>query len=116
QLMRVDGIGWDQLGQGNPSSLRTEYVIAFVSLGMHSPQDLTAKFTAAGVGSLDTTIGTYPVDAGAVGDIADAHCSIASAAAAGQNVAAARTSLARGNFAAARVTAPCASGCPADCG
>jgi hypothetical protein len=113
KFVQGDGITWSGVS-ANPSPLLTNYVIAYTSLGFGTKSDLTATFTAAGVGTKDTTITAYTPDAQAVGDIADAHCAIAAAPAASQP--AALVALRKGDYKTAKVTAPCGPKCPAECG
>ena len=112
ELIQRDGLKWRQVSP-NPSPLLTEYVIAYVSLGMRTPTDLTQSFVAAGVGTKDTRIPPYSVSAENVGDIADAHCSINAHNPRPEEALAA---LKRGDFQNTLVAAACGAGCPAECG
>jgi hypothetical protein len=122
KLIEADGAHWDDLGD-NPSALRSHYVIAYLQLGLGTTTDLTAStFTAAGVGKLDDSI-SYTPDPGVVGDIADAHCSIAAAthdpAIAKGTIDAALDKLRHGDYAAAKVASKACQktdDCPAECG
>jgi hypothetical protein len=110
-FVQKDGLSWPQVAP-NPSPLLTEYVIAYLSVGFATRQDLTPTFVNAGVGTKDTQIPSYFVDAAAVGDIADAHCSIAAATV---STTAARAALARGDYRNAKVPAACGAKCPSTC-
>jgi hypothetical protein len=112
KLIQADGVKWTGVAK-NPSPLLSAYVIAYVSLGFQTKQDLTATFTAAGVGSKDPQTPAYTVDATMVGDVADAHCAIAAATA---DVTAARAALRKGDYKTAKVKAACGAKCPAECG
>ena len=116
-LVRADGIQWDSMGVANPSPLRSEYVMAYLQLGFRTATDLTqSDFVASGVSRATSQDAAYVVSAANVGDIADAHCSIASARASGTNVTSALQKLRAGDFRGARVAnAPCGT-CPAECG
>jgi hypothetical protein len=116
-LVRADGLQWDRLGVANPSALRTEYVIAYLQLGLRTAVDLTqSDFVSAGVSRATHQDAAYVISATNVGDNADAHCSIASARASGTNVTSALSRLRAGDFRGARVpNAPCGSTCPAEC-
>jgi hypothetical protein len=117
-LVRGDGLHWDTVAPGNPSPVRTEYVIAYLQLGFRTRADLTqSDFVAAGVSRATDQDPAYTITAAAVGDIADAHCSIASARGAGRDVSTALDRLRHGNFAGARMSAAsCGATCPAECG
>jgi hypothetical protein len=96
--------------------LRSEYVMAYLQLGFRTATDLTqSDFVASGVSRATSQDAAYVVSSTNVGDIADAHCSIASARASGTNVTAALQKLRSGDFRGARVAnAPCGT-CPAEC-
>jgi hypothetical protein len=115
-LVRADGLRWDSLGVANPSPLRSEYVIAYLQLGLRTTTDLTqSEFVAAGVSHGTSQDAPYVVSPTNVGDIADAHCSIVAARAAGTNVTSNLTKLRSGDFRGAKVpNAPC-GGCPSEC-
>jgi hypothetical protein len=80
KLIQADGFDdWASVSP-NPSPLLSEYVMAYLHLGLGAKSDMVqSTFVQAGVGKLDGSIPAYSVDAKAVGDIADAHCSIAAA-------------------------------------
>jgi hypothetical protein len=131
QLIKKDGLSWFELRDppayqeqtefvsGNPSRLLSNYVSAYLSLG--AGVDVTAKFLAKTVGQKppgwdhdwqDTSPSSETVT-----QIANAHCAIGAAEAAGQNVGSARAALRKGDFASARLpaTADCAADCPSEC-
>jgi hypothetical protein len=79
KLIQVDQMDWSRVAP-NPSPVLSEYVIAYLQLGLRTKTDLTqSDFVAAGVGTKDTSIQPYQVSAKDVKSIADAHCSIAGA-------------------------------------
>ena len=107
-LIQADQMEWSQVAP-NPSALLSEYVIAYLQLGMRTTSDLTqSDFVAAGVGTKDTTIASYAVSSKVVKSVGDAHCSIAGARsdpAVSQNTLdAALDKLRHGNYAQAFVT------------
>lgn len=116
-LVEQDGINWDDVdGHVKPAEILTEYVIAYLQLGIHTTTDLTQSlFLANGVSTLDTGIGPYPVNASVVKSIATAHCSIRAAAAAGRDVSAPIAALRTGNYQNAVATGGTQAGCPAEC-
>jgi MYXO-CTERM domain-containing protein len=119
-------------GSGNPSKLLSEYVIAYLSLGGRT--DLTDLFGPTGVGgkppSWTETWQAYTPDADSVGDIADAHCSLAAARAAIERDTAsaaesawnsAREAFWKGDYENATGSVDgypgvCGDDCPAECG
>ena len=147
RLLREDQVKWGGLRDppgytdhtefvsGNPSKMLNEYVLAYLSLGARG--DLTSR-------AIDNQVGLEPdnwpsergwtvsvPDAADVGAIADAHCALASAAAAidaaaagGADVAQARRALDRGrgnlrkgnyrNVAVAGYPSSCTH-CPGEC-
>ena len=79
QLVEADGMKWDQAA-ANPSQLLSEYVIAYLQLGMRTTTDMTSSdFISSGVGTKDEKTPAYTPAASHVKAIADAHCSIAGA-------------------------------------
>jgi MYXO-CTERM domain-containing protein len=131
-LIQGDGLHWDGLRDppdytdqttfvsGNPSSLLSNYVIAYLSLGAGA--DVTEKFLAATVGQQppnwgDSWESTAP-DSQTATKIADAHCSIAAAREAGTDVSAAEDALRKGDYASATLaaTSSCTQFCPRECG
>ena len=131
QLIQGDGLKWFDLKDppayqdqtefvsGNPSALLSNFVTAYLSLG--AGEDVTASFLAAQVGQRPPNwegnwVDTSP-DSQTVTAIANAHCSIAAAAAAGTAVTDARSALRKGDYASAQVaaTANCAADCPGEC-
>jgi hypothetical protein len=117
-LVRGDGLEWDTVSPSNPSPTRTEYVIAYLQLGFRTTRDLTqSDFVPAGVSRGTEQDAPYTISAANIGDIADAHCSMAAARAAGRSVTTQLNALRHGNFHGARVAnAACGAGCPAECG
>jgi hypothetical protein len=108
KLIQADQMDWSRVAP-NPSPLLSEYVIAYLQLGMRTTTDLTqSDFVAAGVGTKDTSIKPYQVSAADVKSIADAHCSIAGArtdpSVAPGTISTALDNLRRGNFAQAFVS------------
>jgi hypothetical protein len=116
-LVQQDGINWDTVDNHViPSEILTEYVIAYLQLGIRTTTDLTQSlFLANGVGSLDTGIGPYPVSASAVRSIATAHCSIRAAAGAGRDVSVPLSALRTGNYQNAVASGGTQAACPAEC-
>ena len=116
KLVEADKMSWDGLGVPNADVKRTEYVIAYLSLGAQkSVTDImkaahVGDGTASGHGDAGYMVSQQNVDA-----IANAHCAIAAAGAQGQNVAAAQQSLRKGSYAAVSVTGTCGQGCPSEC-
>jgi hypothetical protein len=80
KIIQADGFDdWASVSP-NPSALLSEYVMAYLHVGLGIKSDLSqSTFVQAGVGKLDTSIPAYSIDTKAMGDIADAHCSIAAA-------------------------------------
>ena len=117
---------------GSPSALMSDYVIAYLSLGFGA--DVTGTMAAANVGEEPPNWdnnppwqANYTLSPAEVGAVADAHCSLAAAAAAiGSTPGAAQTALAQayvnlraGDYAQARVPnfpGTCGAGCPTECG
>jgi uncharacterized membrane protein YgcG len=114
-----DMLSWDAVAVNgnNPDQRRTEYVIAYLSLG--PGKSLLPTMQAAnvangqpdGAGDAGYTAQQANVDA-----IATAHCSIAAAAAGGSDETADLAALRAGNYAGVKAHGPCGSGCPAECG
>jgi hypothetical protein len=118
QLIQEDRLNWDTVAPhaGHASPLLTEYVLAYLQLGLHTTEDLTESlFLASGVGWLDTGIGPYTVDVNAVHTIATAHCSIRAAAGAGLDVSAKLDALRHGDYLGALATGGSAATCPSEC-
>jgi len=121
KLIQGDQLVWTVVTPGNPpddniSPLLTEYVIAYLQLGFKTGEDLTQTiFVADGVGTLDTTIPPYTVDSNAVLGVANAHCSIRSASAAGVDTSAALTALQQGHYQDALVAGGTQATCPSEC-
>jgi hypothetical protein len=122
KLVLADGMHWGSIGT-NPSALHSEYVIAFLQLGLGVTSDLTQSlFAASGVGKLDTSVPMYTVSSANVRNIGTSHCSIAAArtdpAIAQSTINSALAKLRSGNFAGARIASrACAqdSQCPGEC-
>jgi len=130
-LIQKDGLKWFDLRDppmyreqtefisGNPSAMLANYVTAYLSLG--AGEDVTARLLAADVGTRPPNWDHEWQDArpssAAMTAIANAHCSIAAAAAAGTNVAAARAALKKGDHVRAQLapTSDCATQCPSHC-
>lgn len=116
KLVEGDKMSWDGLGVPNADVKRTEYVIAYLSLGaLKSVTDImkaahVGDGTPSGNGDAGYMVSQQNIDA-----IANAHCAIAAAGAQGQNVTAAQQSLRKGNYAAVTVTGTCGQGCPSEC-
>jgi len=123
-LMKTDGLHWNNVA-ADPSTLLTEYVIAYTQLGLRTATDLTtSSFINSGVGKLDTTIAAYTPSSAHVMSIANAHCSIAGArtdpAVTSTQINNALSALRSGNYAGATIAqrsctqTPSASA-PAEC-
>jgi hypothetical protein len=116
-MVRGDKVSWDGLGVENPDKKRTEYVIAYLSLGAGKP--VTPILRAAHVGD-GTESGAgdagYKVSDANIDAVAAAHCAIAAAGAQGTDVTASLKALRSGNFAGVTVKGACGTGCPAECG
>lgn len=117
-FIQADKMSWDGLGVPNPDKLRTEYVIAYVSLG--AGKSVLPIMQAANVAN--GTPDGFPGDAVYTGSqetidaIATAHCSIWAASAQGVDVTADRKALKSGDFANVVAKGQCGAGCPAECG
>jgi len=124
--VRRDGIDWDRLGVANPDRKRSEYVVAYISLG--AGQSVLPIMQEANVCNdmPDTNTGpacsqpgcpgvaqlaAYPCDEANIDAIANAHCAIAANGMPPYDVAA----LEGGNYAAVS-PGPCGSTCPGECG
>jgi hypothetical protein len=123
--VQKDGIGWDSLGVPNPDQKRSEYVVAYVSLG--AGQSILPIMQAASVCNdvPDTNTGpacsqpgcpgvaqlqSYPCVEAHIDAIASAHCAIAANGMPPRDVAALRA----GNYASV-APGPCGSTCPGEC-
>jgi hypothetical protein len=112
-----DKLSWEDLGVPNPDPKRTEYVMAYLSLGAGKP--VTSIMQAAHVGDGQASGAGdpgYVVSQDNIDAIATAHCSIAAAEAQGRNEAADKTALKSGNYTAVAAKGQCGTGCPAECG
>jgi hypothetical protein len=111
-----DGISWDRLGVPNPDVKRTEYVMAYLSLG--AEKSVVPIMQAAHVGDgTDSGAGDagYHVSQDHVDAIATAHCSIAAAKAQGMDVGSSLDALKSGNYDAVTVKGACGTGCGTEC-
>lgn len=121
KLIQGDGLEWTTVTPGNPpdgniSPLLTEYVIAYLQLGFKTKTDLTRSvFVAGGVGTEDTTIAPYTVDPNVVLGVANAHCAVRSASAAGVDTATALGDLQTGDYQGALISGGTAASCPGEC-
>ena len=117
-----DGLQWASVskdskftGDDNYGKNLSEYVIAYLHLGFGATSNLTPAFVQAGVGSKDTRIPSYVLDANNVKSIADAHCSIAAARASGFDVKRQLSALQKGDFQRAATTGGTKTACPSEC-
>ena len=120
--VNVDGLQWPSVshdtqftGDDDYSENLSEYVIAYLHLGFGATTNLTSTFTAAGVGTKDTTEPSYTLNPSNVEAIANAHCSIRAASNAGVNVSTQLAALQAGNFQSAVATGGTSSSCPSEC-
>ncbi len=115
--VEADKLSWDNLGVPNPDVKRTEYVIAYLSLGAGKP--VTPIMKAAHVGD-GTPSGAgdpgYDVNDDHIDAIANAHCAITAAEAQGVNVSKDRKSFQAGKYADVKVQGKCGTGCADECG
>jgi len=102
-------------GDNNHSENLTEYVMAYLFLGFGVDHDLTPVFRKAGVGTLDKKIAPYSIEPENIKAIADAHCSIHAAVAAGIKVNRQIRELQDGNFKHAIANGGTAQSCPTEC-
>ena len=112
-----DKMSWDGLGVPNPDVKRTEYVMAYLSLG--AGKSVVPIMQAANVGNgKDDGAGDpgYNVKEADIDAIATGHCAIVSAAAQGGNVTADWKAFRGGNFAGVTAAGTCGTGCPSECG
>jgi hypothetical protein len=117
-----DGLRWTSVskdrnftGDDNYSENLSEYVIAYLHLGFGVSSNLTPAFRSYGVGTLDKRVRPYEIDATNVKAIADAHCSIRSAANAGVKVGHELSELRKGNFKNAQASGGTRASCPSEC-
>ena len=117
-----DGLRWPSVskdpnftGDDDFSENLSEYVIAYLQLGFGATSNLTSTFSSAGVGTKDTSIPSYTINANNVKTIAAAHCSIRAAANTGINVTAQLSALQMGNFQNATATGGTQASCPSEC-
>jgi hypothetical protein len=116
-----DGLRWTSVskdrnftGDDNYSENLSEYVIAYLHLGFGVSSNLTEAFRGYGVGTLDKRVRPYEIDANNVKAIADAHCSIRSAANAGVKVGHELSELRKGNFKNAQASGGTRASCPSE--
>lgn len=115
RLIQEDGVKWPEVAS-DPSALLSEYVIAYLQLGLRVPQDLTASlFTAQGIGTKDTQTPPYSVDPNIVRAVADTHCSLRAASSAGFDTRTAFAALRSGKYQDARVSPAAQTTCPSEC-
>jgi hypothetical protein len=129
-LIQNDVLQWGTVAQcpkclpdHNYSENLSEYVIAYLSLAFGAKSDLTPTFAKAGVGnstswSTNGTILTttpYTLNSTAIKGVADAHCAIRAASAAGLNVTSQLTLLQQGNYQNVAVSGGTSSSCPSEC-
>jgi len=119
RLVDDDGIRWPVVGQDptfsgddNHSEQLSEYVIAYLSLAFGTKKDLTPVFVEYGVGTEDKKIPPYKLNPAAVKAIADAHCSIHAAAAAGRPQL---QKLQQGDYRHALASGGTSRSCPNEC-
>lgn len=112
-----DKLSWDGLGVPNPDQKRTEYVMAYLSLGAGKP--VTPIMQAAHVGD-NTPNGAgdppYTVSQANIDAIATAHCAILAATNQGSDEAASKKALRDGDYAGVTAAGKCGAGCPSECG
>jgi hypothetical protein len=118
-LQSGDGVGWDNLGVGNPDVKRSEYVAAYMSLA--AEQAVLPILQGPGPngggnicnGTPDRVAGDAPYTCSEahIDAIANAHCAIV----ANGRPAAALSQLRSGNYSGIP-SGPCGSSCPAECG
>jgi hypothetical protein len=116
-FVKGDKLSWDGLGVPNADVKRTEYVMAYLSLGAGKP--VTPIMQAAHVG--DGTPGSmqdqgYVVSEANIDAIATAHCAILAAGSQGVDVTADKKALRSGNYSGVTAKGTCGAGCPAECG
>jgi hypothetical protein len=117
-----DGLRWTSVskdrnftGDDNYSENLSEYVIAYLHLGLGVSSNLTSAFRSYGVGTLDKRVRPYEIAANNVKAIADAHCSIRSAVNAGFKVGHELSELRKGNFKTAQASGGTSTSCPSEC-
>jgi len=117
-FVKHDGLSWDNLGVPNPDVKRTEYVMAYLSLGAGTPVTPIMQAAHVGDGTPDGVAGDapYTVSEGNIDAIATAHCAIAAAGSQGIDVTSSRAALTSGNYAGVTAAGTCGAGCPSECG
>jgi hypothetical protein len=117
--VQKDGMNWDSVANNgaNPDVRRTEYVIAYLSLG--AGKSVLATMQAANVangmpdGAGDPGYAAQEAD---IDGVANAHCAIAAAAAQGANESSDQSAFKAGNYAGVKAAGSCGTGCPSECG
>jgi hypothetical protein len=119
RLVQEDGIRWPVVGRDptysgddNHSEQLSEYVIAYLSLAFGTEMDLTPIFAESGVGTDDKKIPPYKLHPGAVKAVANAHCSIHAASAAGRIQL---QRLQQGDYQHALASGGTRQSCPTEC-
>jgi hypothetical protein len=115
--VKGDQMSWDGLGVANPDQKRSEYVAAYLSLGVRSSVLPILESAHVCDGTSDgENDPAYTCEESNVDAIANAHCAIAAAAAGGADETADLAAFRAGKF--ENVTAPgsCGAGCPSECG
>lgn len=137
RVVKGDALQWTTVSQCPPTTcppdrnhgqLLSEYVIAYLSMAFGTTSDLTPVFTAAGVGTIDTSakpstcptpttcdVAPYSVVSANVKSIANAHCSISAAERAGHSAASQLSALQNGNYPIAIASGGTSGSCPAEC-
>jgi hypothetical protein len=114
-----DKVSWDNLGVPNPDVKRTEYVMAYLSLGAGKPVTSIMKGAHVGDGTDDGAKQgdkPYTVNDANIDAIATAHCAIVSAKAQGTDTSSDEHALQSGDYANVKAAGACGQGCPAECG
>jgi len=118
--VQADKLSWDSVANNgaNPDERRSEYVIAYLSLGAGKALLPTMQAANVANGHPDGTAGDAPYAAleANVDAIATAHCAIAAAAAQGSDETANQAAFRAGNYGAVTAAGKCGSGCPVECG
>jgi len=112
-----DKVHWDALGVPNPDVKRTEYVMAYLSLGAGKPVTTIMQQAHVGDGTPDGAGDPgYVVSEADIDAIATAHCSIRAAGAQGSDETADEQALRSGSYMNVTAKGKCGAGCPAECG
>ena len=116
-FVEADKLSWDGLGVPNPDQKRTEYVMAYLSLGAGKPVTPIMQAAHVGDGTPDGAgDAPYTVSQDNIDAIANAHCAIVAATNQGSDEAASMTALRKGNYAGVTAAGKCGAGCPTECG